>query len=386
MDLSFTEEQQMLREAVRELCTKHADPETVRELEDDPTGYRPEFWRELAQMDLLGLTIPTEYGGSGMTPLEQVVVCEELGRAIAPSPFFVTVGVAANLLVEGGSEDLKQAWLPRIARGEAIVTVAWHEVNASDTPAGLQLTAKDDGDVVRLSGTKIMVPFASAADAVIVLARSGPEDLDLYLVETHEGVDGLSLEQTFTAASDASYELTFDDVTVPVANRIGRAGSGWQVFQAAMDRAFPFAAAYAVGGAERVLEMTVDYAKERVQFGVPIGNFQGVAHPIADIATEIEGAKTLTYEVAWAQAEGRDVGPLGAMAKLFAAETWRRATRVGHQTFGGIGFTLAIDMQLYFRRAKQLQLTWFGPETLSERIAAAELDTTEPWVGIDAGV
>jgi alkylation response protein AidB-like acyl-CoA dehydrogenase len=145
------------------------------------------------------------------------------------------------------------------------------------------------------------------------------------------------------------------------------------------------AAGLANGGAERVLEMTVEYAKEREQFGVPIGNFQGVAHPIANIATEIEGSKTLTYEAAWAAGRAGDhrAGPLAAMAKQYAADVFKRATRVGHQVFGGIGFTNAIDMQLYFRRAKQLELSWFEPRTLAERVAAAELDGDQPFVTVE---
>jgi alkylation response protein AidB-like acyl-CoA dehydrogenase len=153
-----------------------------------------------------------------------------------------------------------------------------------------------------------------------------------------------------------------------------------------LDDALIVAAGLANGGAERVLEMTVEYAKERVQFGVPIGNFQGVAHPIADIATEIEGAKMLAYEAAWAAGQSAGAGPLAAMAKQYAAGVFRRATRVGHQVFGGVGFTNAIDMQLYFRRAKQLELSWFEPRTLADRVAAAELDSATPFVTIDAGV
>lgn len=386
MDLGFTDEQQMLREAVRDLCAKYGDPEAIRALEDDPVGYDPAFWQELAAMDLIGLTLPGEYGGSGMGPVEAVVVYEELGRSIVPSPHLVSAVVAGGLIAHAGSDDLKQAWLPRIASGEAVVTLGWHEPHRSDRPDALQLRIREDGDELVLDGVKNLVPFASSASAVVVLARrgDGADDLDLVLVPTD--ADGIELEQTTVADSSAQYEVRFNGVRVPVANRVGAAGSGWQTFEYVMDDALIAVAAAAVGGAERALEMAVDYAKERVQFGVPIGNFQGVAHPIADAKTEIDGARTLVHQAAWARDAMGTGGALPAMAKRFACETYRRATRMGHQVFGGVGFTRAIDIQLYFRRAKQLELQWFEPRTLADRIAATELDSDHPLVGIDAGI
>jgi alkylation response protein AidB-like acyl-CoA dehydrogenase len=383
MDLELSPEQQMLRDAVRDLCAKHGDPDHLRELEDDPVGFDRAFWDELASMDLIGLTLPVEHGGSGMTALESMVVFEELGRAIVPSPLLVSAVVGGGVLVAAGSADQQAAWLPRIARGEAILTLAWHEAGRSDGPDGVSLSLAADGDDLLLDGRKILVPFASSADALVVLAR-GPEGIDLVLVESDR--DGLSLEQTTVVDSSAQYEVRFDGVRVPATNRIGAAGTGWDTFVEVLDDALIAVAAMAVGGAQATLDMTVEYAKERVQFGVPIGNFQGVAHPIADIATELEGARTLVLQAAWARAEDDAGGPFVALAKRFACETYRRATRVGHQVFGGIGFTRAIDVQLYFRRAKQLELAWAEPRTLAEQIAAAELDTDQPLVTLDAGI
>lgn len=384
MDLQFTEEQEMLREAVRGMCADYSNTEQVRELEDTPEGYSTELWAQLAGMDLLGLTLPPEFGGSGMGAVDTVVIYEELGRAIANTPHLVSNLLGGELLVRGGSDAQKQAWLPAMAKGEKILTLAWHEPFRGDTPEGIQLEAKQDGDDFLLSGTKVVVPFASVADGIVTIARTGPgeQDIDLFLVQA--GAEGLSMEQTFTVASDAAYELTFDGVRVSEADRLGEAGAGWELFLAAMSLPLIAAAAMANGGTARTQELTVDYAKERVQFGVPIGSFQGVAHPIADIATEQLGSETLTLQAAWAYdtGRGRDVQVLAAMAKQFAAETFRRATRVAHQTFGGVGFTLAIDVQLYFRRAKYLQLTWFEPKVLAEKVAAAELDGDDAFVGM----
>ncbi len=236
-----------------------------------------------------------------------------------------------------------------------------------------------------LDGTKLLVPFAVAASALLVLARTGPQATDVDLLLVDRAAAGLTIEHTPTLASDASCQVTFSGVRVPTSARIGPAGEGWSTFQSSLDDALIVAAGWAVGAGERTLEMTVEYAKERVQFGVPIGNFQGVAHPIADIATELAGARTLVHEAAWSRSRGH-AGPLAAMAKRYAADVFRRATRVAHQTFGGVGFTLALDVQLYFRRAKQHELLWFGPAALDEEIAAAELDAPTPFVGIDAGV
>lgn len=383
MDLELSPEQQMLRDAVRDLCAKYGDPDHLRALEDDPVGYDPACWRELAAMDLVGLTLPVAHGGSGMTALESMVVFEELGRAIVPTPLLVSSVIGGGLLAAAGSHDQRQAWLPRLASGDAILSLAWHEAGRSDGPDGVGATATADGDDLVVSGTKILVPFASSADALAVLVREG-DGTSLVLVETD--ADGVAMEQTTVADSSAQYEVRLADVRVPATQRIGAPGAGWATFVDVMDDALVAVAAQAVGGSAHVLDMMVGYATERVQFGVPIGNFQGVAHPIADIATELEGARTLVLQAAWARATHGTGGALPALAKRFACETYRRATRCAHQVHGGIGFTRAIDVQLYFRRAKQMELDWFEPRTLAERIAVAELDDERPLVGVDAGL
>ncbi len=381
MNLTQTEEQVALRDAVRELCAKHGGPDELRELEDDPKGYRDAFWRELAQMDLLGLGLPPEHGGSGMGLLDQAVVAQELGRSIVPSPWFPTIAVCAPLLVEAGSDEQQAAWLPRIAKGEAVVVPAWHEPGNSETEAGIQLTASPSDDGFSLTGTKILVPMASSADAFLVLARTGDDAVGIFLVAAD--APGLELVQTVSLASDAQYELRFDGVG---AQAVGAVDGGGKAFETVMARALILASAYALGGSEAALDMTAEYAKERVQFGVPIGNFQGIAHPIADRATEIEAARTMIQYASWLADEGSTSLALSAMTKRHAAETWRMTTRTGQQTFGGVGFTRALDIQLYFRRAKQWELSWFGPAVLDEWVAAAELDAPRPMIGHDLNV
>ena len=387
MDLTFTEEQEMLRAALRELLEQHSSPDDVRALEDTPEGFSAALWRELATMDLVGLTLPEEHGGSGMGALENVVLYEELGRALATTPHLTTAVLGAGLLRAGGTAAQQEQWLPKIARGEIILTVAQYEPQRSDGPEGIQVAAKRNGDGYRLSGTKIRVPLANSADAIAVLARTGdgPTDIDVFFVAP--AMDGISMEQTHVLGSDAEYELVFNDVELSAAHLLGeQEGTGWAAFTEAMDDVLIAVAAFAIGGAQRALEMTVEYAKEREQFGKPIGSFQGLAHPVADMATETTGAQVLVHQAAWRKSQGQPIGPLAAMAKYYACDVFKRTTKVGQQVFGGVGFTRAIDIQLYFRRAKQLEITWGGPALLEEAIAAAELDGDRGWISIDAGV
>ena len=373
MDLDFTEEQELLRRTVRELSARHSTTAMVRSLEDHPVGFSRGLWDELAKTGLIGLLVPEEHGGAGLGPLELAVVYEELGRAIVPSPHLVSAVVAAGLLRAGGTEEHQREWLPRIATGEAIVTVAWHEPNASSGPEGIRLEALGG----RLTGTKIIVPYAGVADGLLVLAREG-EVLAVYLVDPQ--ADGISIEQTASMASEADFQVNLDGVE---AARLP--GDGRAILDEAMADGLIAIAAYAIGGAQRAHEMSVEYAKERVQFDRPIGSFQAIAHPLADIATEVEGGRVLVYQAAWRRSMGLPAGPVGAMAKLYACDVFRRATKLGQQVFGGIGFTRDIDMQLYFRRAKQLEITWWDPRYLEEQIAAAELDAETPFVGVDGG-
>jgi len=374
LDLTFGPEQEMLRETVRGVLATTSPLSVVRELEDDPTGYSPELWKQLGHLDLIGLQLPEEYGGSGMTTLETVVVYEEFGRAIAPSPHFVSSVLSGGALARAGSDEQKQAWLPAIVSGEAILTPAWLEPEHSSGPRGVQLRAVPDGDGWTLTGAKRHVAFASSATRLVVLARTGdaPEDVDLFLVDP--AGPGVTLTQQMTIASDAQYRVDLDAVRVTEADRIGAAGTGWITWDAVMHEAIILAAAQAVGGAQYAMDITVQYAKDRHQFDKPLGAFQALAHYLADAATTVDGAEVLVHEAAWARAEGRPVAKLAPMAKLYACQTFRDVTATAQQIFGGIGFTVEFDIQLYFRRAKQLQLSWWEPRVLEELIAAQVLD------------
>ncbi len=375
LDLQFSPEQEMLRETVRGVCATTSPLSVVRELEDDPVGYSPDLWKQLAHLDLIGLQLPEEFGGSGMSTLESLVLYEEFGRSLAPSPHFVSSILSGGVLARAGSQAQKEEWLPRIVTGEAIFSVAWLEPENGFGVKGVELRAEADGDGFVLSGTKRHVAFASSATRLVVLARTGdaPTDIDLFVVDPT--ASGLTLTQQMSISSDTQYRVDFDGVRVTPADRIGPAGSGWSTWDAVMHEAIILAAAQAVGGAQYAMDITVQYAKDRQQFDKPLGAFQALAHYLADATTAVDGAEVLVHEAAWARSEGRSVAKLAPMAKLFACNTFRDVTATAQQIFGGIGFTVEFDIQLYFRRAKQLQITWWDTRYLEELVAAAVLDS-----------
>jgi alkylation response protein AidB-like acyl-CoA dehydrogenase len=374
LDLKFSAEQEMLRETVRGVCATTAPLSVVRELEDDPVGYSPELWKQLAHLDLLGLQLPEQYGGSGMTTVEGVVLYEEFGRSLAPSPHFVSSILSGGALALSGSDALKEEWLPRIVSGEAILTPAWLEPENGFGPRGVQVRAVPDGDGFVLTGTKRHVAFASSASRLVVLARTGDAsgDVDLFVVDPSD--PGVSLTQQMTVAGDTQYRVDFDHVRVTADDRIGGPGTGWSTWDAVMHDGIILAGAQAVGGAQYAMEITVQYAKDRQQFDKPLGAFQALAHYLADAVTSVDGAEVLVHEAAWARSEGRDVAKLAPMAKLYACRTFRDVTATAQQIFGGIGFTVEFDIQLYFRRAKQLQISWWDTRYLEDLVASAVLD------------
>ncbi|MFO7281394.1 MAG: acyl-CoA dehydrogenase family protein [Thermoanaerobacterales bacterium] len=376
LDLTFSEEQEMLRDTVRSLLAEHAPLTVAREMEDDPVGYPDELWKRMAELDLLGLLLPEEHGGSGMTALEGVVLYEELGRSLAPTPHFVSCVASGLAIARGGDAEQRSRWLPRIATGEAVLTPAWLEPDRGFGPEGVQTraTSDDGGETYVVTGVKRHVLFAAAATRLLVFARTGdgPEEIDLFLVDPQ--APGVRLTQQRSVASDTQYRVDLEGVRVPAADRLGAPGSGWATWTAVRDDALIMLAAWAVGAAEHTQAMTVQYAKDREQFGKPIGAFQAIAHYLADRQTELDGARTLVHEAAWARATGRPTGRLAPMAKLFACRMFRDLTATAQQVHGGNGFTLEYDVQLFFRRAKALQLSWWGERDLEELIAADVLD------------
>jgi len=374
LDLDFSPEQELLRQTTRDVLERHCPLSVVREMEDDPIGFPTSVWDQLGSLDLIGLLLPEEYGGSGMTLVEGVALYEELGRSLAPVPHFVSAVLSGGVLAAAGSSAQKDRWLRPITSGEAVLTPAWLEPENGYSPRGVALAATARPGGFTLNGIKRHVAYAAAAHQLVVLARTGegPTAVDLFLVDP--AAPGVTLRQQFTVASDTQYEVTFNGVEVSEDDRIGPAGSGWATWQQVLEPALVLLAAQAVGGARFALEITTQYAKDRHQFDKPLGAFQALAHNLADAVTNLDGAEQLVHEAAWAGATGRPVTQLAPMAKLFACSTFRDITAMAQQLFGGIGFTLDFDIQLYFRRAKQQQMMWANDRVLEDAVAAALLD------------
>ena len=275
LNLDFTEEQGMLRDMVRGLCAQYASTEAVRELEDGETGYSTEMWDQLAELGMVGLLIPEEHGGAGSSMVDGVVLYEELGRALAPTPHMESTVLAAGALLRAGSDTQQGKWLPAIASGESILVPAWLEPDNGYGPRGVQMRAEQTGDGYTLNGTKILVRFASSADRLVVLARTGDSDteVDLFLVDP--GAAGVTLDRRNSISSDNQYRVDFDGVAVSADDRIGAAGTGWSTWDSVMVDAMTLAAAYANGGCEYALDITVQYSKDREQFDKPLGGVPG---------------------------------------------------------------------------------------------------------------
>jgi alkylation response protein AidB-like acyl-CoA dehydrogenase len=373
MDLKFTEEQKTLRDMVKTLCTDASTTDDVRKLENDPLGLPGQFWTQLKETGLLAMRLPEEHGGMGLTLLDCVVIFEEFGRGLASGPIFESAVMAVTAISKAGT-DAQKSLLESLGAGETIITPAWLEPDNGFGPQGVQMRADVTSDGYRLNGVKRHVFYGQAADKLLVLVRTGDdtEALDLLLVD--RDTPGVELEQQHSMASDTQYKVTFTDVVVPADNRVGAEHAGWKIWSETLLEGLPLLGAYAVGGAQQALDITVQYSKEREQFDKPIGAFQALAHYMADAVAVLGGARTLVLEAAWAFDQGNTNPRLPAMAKLFACNAFRDTTAMAEQVYGGYGFTLEYDIQLYFRRAKQLHINWWDSRYLEELIAVDVLD------------
>ena len=274
MDLDFSEEQQMIVDMTRGLLEEYCPVEVVRQVEDDPKGYPDGLWKQVSEAGLTGILIPESFGGGGQTLLEAALVYEEFGRAMAPLPHFASCVMSAGVLLDAGSEAQQTEWLPKIASGDAILTPAWLEPDRGFGEVGVKLEAKSQGDGWVLNGAKRHVAYASSADRLIVLARTAA-GVELFLVDPN--ADGVKLTHQLSQGSENQYRVDLTDVAVGASDRIGGEGEGWEIWSRAMHDGIVLLAAEAIGGADRALEITVAYSKERVQFDKPLGAFQALA-------------------------------------------------------------------------------------------------------------
>ncbi len=371
MDLGLSEEQEMLKNFARDFLEKECTEKLVREMEEDERGYTDELWQGMAGQGWQGLIIDEDHGGTGMTFLDLCVLLEEFGRALVPGPFIGTV-LGAGFVQAVGSDEQKTEILPKVASGELVMTLAFTEPSARFDADGVETTAvEDSGDYV-LNGTKLFVPDAHVSDKLIVVARapgsSGDDGVSLFLVDGKaEGITSTVLK---TIASDKQCEVKLENVKVPASALLGAEGQGWGIMHQAKRYYTVAYCAYLVGLAQRDFEISVDYAKERIQFGRPIGSFQAIQHKAADMVTDVDGSRFIMYRAAWAVNEEEDDADLQvSMAKAWCSDATRRVVAHGQQIHGGIGFTKEYIIQLFFRRQKMAELMWGDGDYHREKVA-----------------
>ncbi len=376
MDLGLSEEQDLLKNFARDFLEKECPEKHVREMEEDEKGYSPELWKKMAEQGWHGLIIPEEHGGSGMGYIDLVILMEEFGRALVPGPFIPTAVGGAIALLEGGSDEQKKQYLPKIASGEQIWTLAFTEPTARFDAEGVELEAKAEGDDFVLNGTKLFIRDVDTSDFMMVVGRTkkgkNPEDgITLFIVDSKS--KGISTTELKTIAADKQYEVKFKNVKVPKANVVGQVDKGWSIMRNIARRATVIECAYLVGLAQKDFEISVQYAKDRIQFGRPIGSFQAIQHKAADMVTDVDGARFITYKAAWSVAEDTPEADMDVhMAKAWCSEATRRVVAHGQQIHGGVGFTKEYIIQLYFRRQKAAELAW-GDTDYHRELVAEEL-------------
>jgi alkylation response protein AidB-like acyl-CoA dehydrogenase len=374
VNFAFSDEQEQLRDAVRRFLEAKSPSTEVRRLMDTTEGYDTAVWAQMAnELGLQSLHIPEEYGGQGFTFVELGIVLEEMGRVLLCAPYFSTVVLAADAIINAGTEEQKSELLPGIAGGETIAALAFTEPNGKWDASGIEMVATGSGDSYTLDGTKMFVIDGHLADCIVVAARlagtSGEEGISLFTVAG----DAAGLTRTPLATMDQTRKQAKLEFSGVAATPLGTPGEGWAALSKTLDQAAACLANEMVGGAQQVLDMSVEYAKVRVQFGRPIGSFQAIKHKCADMLLEVESGKSAAYYAAWAAAEDNDELPVAAsLAKAYCSDAYFHAAAENIQIHGGIGFTWEHDAHLYFKRAKSSEIllgdATYHRELLAQRI------------------
>ena len=371
MDFGLSEDQELLQQSAREFLARECTPSIVRAAADDGSGMAAPLEKKISEMGWPGLLIPESYGGLGLHQLEMAILLAELGRCPAPGPFLFSALLATAAILEAGSLQQKRGWLPRLARGECLGTVAVLEASDRLDPAGVETRAKRSGAAYRLTGKKLFVPYAAPADFVVTAARTSAaaEGITLFLLDPR--TPGVHIRPLHSIdRTRRIYELELCAVEVPKEAALGPLDGGWKTIQRLIDLAVVGLAADSFGGAEKVLELAVEYSKTRQQFGRPIGSFQAIKHIAAEMVAEIEPARSLLWYAAYAQdALRRDATRAASMAKASLSDIYARAANRAVQIHGGIGFTWEHDLHYWFKRAKWNELAFGDPAFHRERVA-----------------
>jgi alkylation response protein AidB-like acyl-CoA dehydrogenase len=379
VNFAFSEEQEELRRSVRRFLEDKSPVSEVRRLMGTTDGYDPKVWAQMGnELGLQALHIPEAYGGQGYSFVELIVVLEEMGRALLCAPYFASVCLAANAILAAGTEEEKAALLPGIASGETTATLAFTEPNGRWDASGITMEAVPtgsgpDGGDYTLDGTKMFVLDGHTANLIVVAARSAGSDdtegISFFTVDA----EAPGLTRTALSTMDQTRKQARLEFSGVPATLLGHEAAGWAALSRTLDQAAVCLAAEQVGGAQRCLDMAVEYAKVRIQFGRPIGSFQAIKHKCADMLLEVESAKSAAYYAGWAAAEDNDELPVVAsLAKAYCSEAYFHTAAENIQIHGGIGFTWEHDAHLYFKRAKSSEIL-FGDATYHRELLAQRI-------------
>ena len=375
MNLTLSEEQEILTKSARSFMVEKFPKEVLDQIDAGELGYSPEIWQEMAELGWLGLVFPEQYDGAGMAFQDLALLLEEIGRVRSISPFFSTVILGGLPIMELGNEAQKQTLIPKIASGESIFTLALTESRARYDAKGITMKATASGDDYVLNGTKLFVPDAHLADYLLCVARTSegakPEEgITIFIVEAK--TPGISCSAQKALNEDILCEVIFKDVKVPKKNILGKLDEGWNDVQRILDRAATAKCCEMVGGAQRVLEISVQYAKDRTQFGRYIGSFQAIQHHCANMLADVDASRMITYEAVWRISEGLPYAVEAAMAKTWVSDAYRRVVLLGHQVNGGSGLIVEHEMPRYFKGAKVAEIA-FGDARFNRKLLADRL-------------
>ena len=371
MDFNLSEEQEMLRTMAQDYLAANCPRPSnmLKELRNDERGYPPALWKGMAELGWMGLVFPEKYGGADGNFLDLTVLLEEMGRACLPGPFFSTVVLGGLTILEAASAEQKQEILPKVSNGNLILTLALTEPSYSYEPSGITVKAVPQGDNYVINGIKFFVPNAHIADYIICVARTN-EGVTLFLVDGKS--TGIETEMLQTIDWSKQCTVIFNDVKVPKSNIIGEAGKGWEVIEKVLQKAKIGICADGVGLTQRAVDMAIDYAKERVQFGVHLGSLEVIQHYCSDMAIALEGCRWATYKTAWMLAEGKPCAQWVAMSKAYVSSAIQEILFTALHVHGSIGMTVDHDMPLYFKRSKAVELT-FGDASENLELVAQEI-------------
>jgi alkylation response protein AidB-like acyl-CoA dehydrogenase len=366
MDFGFSDEQEMIKQMARDFGETECPKSLVRRMEEDETGFSADLWKKMAELGWMGLPFPEKYGGSGASFHDLIVLIEEMGRACVPGPYFSTVLLGGMTLLIGGSEEQKRDLLPRISTGEIIVTLALNEEDARYESSAIKTEAAIEGEKVLINGTKLFVPDAHVADWIICVAKTRG-GITLFLIDPKsKGVEITSLK---TLAGNKECEVVLRDVNASLKDVVGAVDRGWEIVEAVLARAKIAKCGEIVGMAQKSLEMTADHAKQRVQFGHPIGSLQIIQTYCANMMTDVETTRLITYEAAWMLNQGLPCNREVIIAKGWASGASRRVAALAQQVHGAMGFTGEYDLGLYYKRLKAAELIFGGEENQKELLA-----------------